>query len=636
MHEVISARGEGWEERQQLAHVQGMNLRPLLDPQTRREYWILDEPDGDLTHLQGWGLVAIREDTDSPLVVEVPHPVSEPGALICGALLFKKLGARALVVSGMEPPRDSAAPALVGRGDLPLAAARNALAGHPVLEVRARNRDGQSLLWVPRQLPHDVDMLVVREQLGRVDLAFANPPDADAYGVLPSGDRVRLDLSREGLRTGRRNAYPRDDSRTQERELTVGLASLEGQPWFRERCYSDSYQTLRETDLTYMQREVLAPLIAHGAEAFSDPDQRFFLDSAAAQLGYGVESLAFPDGEGALLLSERPPARRGWGSVLVRPGAETARFLAVPSPQEEKNSLTLAMHLARELDVYCVIIGGARGSAAHDGSSDVLREGHLDTLFTATHRVMYREAPRDLVQFGMQVRGYSAGRPLMSQALLTAGVVSPDVLSQSPDLVQAARRLQNIGIDVQMQDGSRELADLRGYGVPQLHLARNLDGLPYAILWASPGLRRRVSLQAGERMNRVARTTGLRPIAVALDEEWDRRRGDDKQATARGLDPVPADLPQRWEEPLTLGAALIRTGDYRYLADLVRSARANGISTRWTTDVDSGLPLLWLEHGKWTAVINPLAPDPRWDGEVLDAAAALRTGTPPLVLLEGE
>ena len=636
VHEVISARGESWDERQQLAHVQGMNLRPLLDPRSRRSYWILDEPSGDLHRLQGWGLVAVREDTDSPLVVEVPHPVSEPGALVCGAILFEKLGARALIVSGMEPTHDTATPSLVGRGDLPLAAARNALAGHPVLEVRTRERAGQNLLWIPRQLPHDVDMLVVREQMGPVDLAFANPPGADAYGDPPSGDRVRLDLSSEGLRTGRRNAYPGDGSRELERELTVGLAAMEEQPWFQDRCFSDSYQPLKETDLTYLQREVLTPLIADGPEAFTDPDQLLYLDGAAAQLGYGVESLQFPGEEAALLLSELPPARRGWGSIIVRPTAETARFLAVPSPQEEKNSLTLALHLAQELDAYAVIIGGARGGAAHDGSADVLREGHLNTLFTAAHRVMYREAHRDLVPFGMQVRGYSAGRPLMSQALLTAGVVSPDVLSQSPDLVQAARRMQNIGIDVQLQDGSRELADLRGYGVPQLHLARNLDGLPYAILWASPGLRRRVSLQAGERMNRVAHTTGLRPVVVVLEEELEQRQSEGAQATARGLDSIPAELPPRWHEPLSLGAALIRTGDYRYLADLVRSARASGISVRWTTDSNSGLPLLWLEGGRWTAVINPLAPDPSWDGEVLDAIAALRTGTPPLVLLEGE
>ncbi len=632
--DLVGASGGGWEERQARARTLGLTLWPTRDPRALEEFWILEEPSGPLSALHGWGFVAVREDAPTGLVVEVPYPLSEPGALVCGALAFRDLGARALVVSGTEPGDPDRFVRREG-ADLPLSQARRALAGYPTLEVRAPPREGRSVLWVSGDIPAAVDLNLLRRLAGGLELAFADPPGDDGYARPPQGRRVQLDLSRDGALRARAEAYPPRPSRRRAREVDHGLAALATQEWFRERIQSVGYSPPSQSDLAFVERELLVPLMRGADLVQNDARQLAYLDGVAALVGYGVELVRLGDGAAVLLLAETPPAVRGWGAVLVRPSADTARYLAVPRPGLETHTLDLALHLARELDAQSMVIAGARPDAAVDGSADVLRPGNDGTLFAVFHRLIVRESPQDLVPFGLQVRGFSSGRPLDAPAVLATGLLTGGIEHQDPALARVAGRLGRIGVRVRMHDGSLAMAQMRGYGIPQLRLARDLDAAPYAVLWASPDLRRRVSQETAAELERVAVGAGLRPRPVWLEERWGRVVPETAVVTPALLSPLPRGIPDDLARCLQLAAAMMRTGDRRYLGDLVRHARARGIEVDWWRDGGSGMPVLWLRRGGMAAAVNPMAPYPGWAAGVEDDVAALRVGMVPLLLVEG-
>lgn len=69
----------------------------LTDTETGDTYYILQEvPSVQM----GWGTVVVNPDPDRNVAVEVPHPMFEVGTDVEGADLFRRAGARALIIAG--------------------------------------------------------------------------------------------------------------------------------------------------------------------------------------------------------------------------------------------------------------------------------------------------------------------------------------------------------------------------------------------------------------------------------------------------------------------------------------------------------------------------------------------------------
>ena len=68
----------------------------FTDDSNGREYMLLQED----PVVSGWGLFIFDLNTKNPLVIEVPHPVSDSGTELQGIEAFLETGARAFVLSG--------------------------------------------------------------------------------------------------------------------------------------------------------------------------------------------------------------------------------------------------------------------------------------------------------------------------------------------------------------------------------------------------------------------------------------------------------------------------------------------------------------------------------------------------------
>jgi len=628
VHDLVQAPGQDEAALRERASALGLMLVDRVDPVNHQRYRVLREPPGELDAMRGWGVVAVRLGADDPRVVEVPHPVDEPGSLIAGAVLFRELGATALVVSGVDPGAHASPARRMDAGggaagsSLPLVAARRALADRPSVEVRVLAGSETGVVWSPAGDPLPLPAL-----LGEVERREGSGPGSDSYGHLPESGRSRLQLSEPQLRALQGVAYPpRDGLRVVE---PGGLSSLTGSPWFAAHTAAVGYRDPRESERVFFERELFTPLLLRAGEVEASEDLLAFLDRTAALMGFAVRRVELGDGEAVLMLVEALPATRGWGTLLVRPEAGTERFVAVPKPEGERYSLDLGLHLLRDLDAASLIVAGAEPTAVLDRSSNVVGEGNLETLFTQAHRVAFRVEGEPL---GLQVRGYRSWRPLQSPVILATGVLGADLQYQPSGLAAVGTSLERIGVPVRSYDGTQELIALRGYGIPQVHLARNLDGRPYAVVWASRGLRRRVAVGEGQALTRTAIKAGAEPAEVWLEEHWDARVADDAVVAPAPLSVPPPVLDAAWQRTLAPCSALLRTGDLRYLGDAFAAARAEGIEASWLVDVETALPVLWLRRGGVVVAVNLLAPDESFRSAIDDPVAALRTGLVPLIV----
>ncbi len=630
VHDLAVSRSLGDRDREALAETLGADLTRTVDPTDGEIFWVLTESEGNPAQLSGWGLVIAREEAARPLVVEVPHPLAEPGTLVAGAHLFDALDASALLVSGVDPEADPGATfGLVAGGDLPYALGRRALAGWASLEVR--RGDGETALWVPRDVPAALDLQPLRRVAEEPELRFDPMPGPDAYGAAPSPDRVHLQLSDTGLALALASAYPPAPARAVLREHDGGLSGLASHRWFDESTRAWGQRPATETELILLEREVLSPLLARGDECLADEGLLRHLDTAASLLGYGLEPIRLGDGETVILLREDTPAVRGWGAVLFRPGAGTSRYLAVPRPASEPGSLGLALHLLSLLDGSLLVAA----STPPGSPTDVLAPDNPTSLFTRAHRAVVRSATLENPAVGIQVRGYGASHDLEAPLVMTAGVLASDPRSQLPDLHAVVARIGDAGLPTRWYDGSQELVALRGGGIAQLAAARHLDGQPYGVLWASTGLRRRLDASRPAPLTQAAEASGLLPQEVWLDELWRERRGD-REASAVAADALPADLAPGWQAIVESLVSIKVSGNPLAVSDLVEHARLRGIRVEWLVDLETGRPAIWLSRGTSTFLVDPASPELGGGGALADPVGAVRLGQVGLVGAGGE
>lgn len=611
----------------------GLAWRETAGPDDADRYVVFGEPAGRLDALAGWGILAVRRDVSVSLVVEVPRPVGEPGSLACAVALALELDAAALLVAGTDAGGDVALPG-IAPGEPPLAQARQALGRMPVLEVRAGGGAGPSVLLRADDALGSPDMAALARIVGPVVVEQAAGSEPQEAG--DGARRSRLVLSAEGAAAGWTAAFPPVDGRPAALAATGGLSGLGGQGWFLDRVSALGWRPPLESEILLLQRELLEPLLLHPAASAGDDARLARLDRLASVLGYSVELLALADGERLLLLAEEKPALRGWGSVLVRPGARSSLFLAVPDPEREAHTLDLALHLLRELDGAALLLGAA-GPAGAVRDAETEPRGHgawgVD-LLTSAHRVALRAGRDGRSAAVVQVRGRAATRRTGGDLVLATGVLLADLASAVPELGAVAGEMRSAGMPVLIDGGRPEMADLHGPGISQVRLARNLDGLPLGVLWASPGMRRRVSPADGLALTRAARRAGIAVQEVWLDRWWSEAVPPGARAEAAALSDPPDRLGADWRGILEACAALLRTADTRYLGDVARQAEESAISLLWLVDRESDLPTLWLRRGEQAAATNLLAPRADWTGTVERPVAALRTGLVPMVLVD--
>lgn len=588
-----------------------------------RLYYYVRETASSPGTLHGWGLYIFDAAPRTELVIEVPRPFADWKAVECGAALFDRLAARALLVAGAHPLASwsGAADVLSAPGSI-FQAAHSLHAkldvlqvrGEPDLEtaVRAGGTDPQ---------PHAADAPPLRlyhQGPLPLDLRFREGPHsleaiagAEPELVPPSdGRHERVNLQREtSLRWFGSLAVSAEGARRiigaqlrgQHVSSAADIKNIDGYllTWLQETkallaaSGSEAYVKPKLSELIYMDEEVLAPLVrlqrrtARGEPL--DEEGLRLVARAADHLDYEVVRYTYSySGARFLILRERVDRpRRYRGMFVFRLGRARPYALEVPYPVTDYHTFEAGARLFEFLEAEALVIAGASRFANADGSADVSSPRFIESFFQLAHQVIVRESEGAVL--AVSVRGFSSqsSDPGLDIVLSTGRELKRRI-DVPAAVVGLEGELRRLGAAVGYFDGSRRTLRFQGgqtaqWGYSDVHFPGT-----FVYCWLSSEFREafrdRLPESAGEAALPdvgLPRTRGnlLAFVEVALRE----RTGPGaaraaRDAPARALDARAA---------IELLRRYVRTENVIYLAEAKALAgRAGGLLTHFL-DVSS-------------------------------------------------
>jgi len=474
----------------------------------------------DFSH--GWGVYIIDLDHPHGLLVEVPAPVSEKGALNAGLITFMSMHGKALAIAGA--PRkvnvDRSADAMRNLNLLFHAfhktfAMRNVLQIHGYTLQSARALSGvrrqlqdidlplvPSKLWVKGALPPSLDIGLLKYMLGDYEISWEKTPFKNIQRDYTRAGFAELYINDKDVRRlMARYLLTRTDIQAESGEQRIdGYLQdwlLSGKIHIAPRG-SNAYVPPTEEYLLFIDREILVPLLHIGASEFREgqwteaglQELRAVAVSASVlnyQLIRYTEKLS---GRQYLILAEKPDAvdRRYWGTYVFSLNGGSDTIVQVPRPLYEVSSFEYGVSLFERLNARALLIGGAHHEANRDRSSDLIRQDNISNVFNLVNQVLMREAG-EKPMLAVQCRGFGA-KPNVAR-LPDADVLvgfSGGVMDEGSLSALERRLYQSMlsdGLKVRIVDGSLDTIGYEVGALPQsLYLAETANK-EFSVLWLS-------------------------------------------------------------------------------------------------------------------------------------------------------
>lgn len=471
------------------------------------------------------GIFVINPSARSDLVIEVPAPLDERGALEAAAWLFQLYDARALVVAGAgrKANKDGTSDVLSSANTF-YQIAHRALARGNVLQVRRYNsemarllrgvrRDAQELelqepastLHVKGSLPEAFSLTRLKSLIDDFEISWQAIPLPNLQRDTVADGFVELVLNRDDVR----KILARGLDLSSPLRLEVLDRSIEGylQDWLladRKRIApagSNLYRPPSLEELLYFDDEVLTPLLSnierhYVGQAWTQAglDELRLINLAAGVLGYELVRYRHrSSGVDYLILSELEGVarRRYWGTYVFRLGARQPYVIQTPRPLFEVNTFEFGVALFERLQASALLIGGTHPEANFDRSADLIKLQNKASIFNLNAQVIQRQAGNQaLMTIQTRVLGVRPDAPVPDADLLLAfadGQVEPSMLTPlGKNLLQI---LDRAGLRYLFAGGSVEAS---GYdassALPAQQLAASQEK-EFAIAWISPLLR---------------------------------------------------------------------------------------------------------------------------------------------------
>jgi len=481
---------------------------------------------------RGWGFYVLDTHAADNLVIEVPAPLDERGALAAAGGLFGALKGRVLAVAGAQR-------AINPNGSLDVLRSRDTLfqrfhqvmARRDVLQVRAYTaRSSEELagvpaeafqagtmsppttLWVRASLPPSLNLARLRGLIDELPVNWASTPSANLQRATSEDGFAELVLNRTDLRRLRLS-----DRIVPQAEATLQVGDIRIDGYLREWLLADKqrlagrgtdrYRPPRLEDLLYFDEEVLTPLL--GLSRSARPNGEWSAAGlvelralAIAARGVGYDLLRYrhrASGQEYLILTEDEASseRRYWGTYVFRLAGGQNYLVAVPHPLFEINSFEYGVSLFERMQANVLSLAGAHPQANRDGTADVTVAANANSLFTLVGQVVLREAG-DAPWLMVSVRAYGVrpGIPAPTADAVLAwgdGAVRPDSLGPLEQQLLAA--LNEDGLSTRFVDGAPETAGYEAAGSPQARYLSATANKAFCTVWLSPRVRAALSQQ---------------------------------------------------------------------------------------------------------------------------------------------
>lgn len=488
-----------------------LNQRYILIKQTGKE--------------KGGGLFVIDTKADSSLIIQVPLSLSERGAMEAGLWLFTTMEAKALSFGG------DASPTAYGQKG-PLAdpgsffhTFHKTMNRRDVLQVRTFNAENrrvlggkrdellpsaptalESHLYIKNTLPRSLDLTQLKTLMGEFKINWGITPIQNIQRDISGSGFAELFLTRASIRRlfykslwigydvpvqvrdQKIDGYLQDWIFTEKANLAPQGSELYVKPQFNELLFFDEevLKPMLHTARTQYQRD------AWTAEGLSELNA---ISAAASVLGYKLTQYRHKQSRQEYLIlfeDDQKPTHKYWGTYVFRLGPCEKIIVQVPRPLFEVNAFEYAVFLFEQLNAQALLISGGHKDTNRDGSSDLIRQQNISSVFNLVNQVSLREAG-DAPSLVLQIRalGVNEDQPYITEEMLISfNHGATNIESLSPLGQKLITYLTVDKTKFRFVDGKPETAGYEVGGLPQSRYLEASENKEFGILWLSTFTRR--------------------------------------------------------------------------------------------------------------------------------------------------
>ncbi|MGN7613547.1 poly-gamma-glutamate biosynthesis protein PgsC/CapC [Magnetococcales bacterium HHB-1] len=495
--------------------------------EVNQHYLYIQEQDLKEHPRRGWGAYILNMKAKNSMVVQIPAPLEEWGALEVGTAIFTDNQAQALLIAGaarLANP-DRASDVLVDYRT-PFYLFHREFNQRDTLQVRGYTNESwrviggipeqstiidwtrpklASSLWVKTELPPSLNLKKMEQMAPGMNINWSPSPLAN----------IQRDNTRSGFaeiffnRADMRRSFARTLVSPQSIGERQDVRRIDGylQAWLfsdKERIArrgSNQYTPPLMEELLFWDAEVLTPLLRladteykngqwskEGLEALAP------LAEAAGRFGYQITRYHhIRSQQDYLLISEKENLEKSrfWGVYVLRLGASQNYIIQVPRPLFEGTSFEYGVSLFERLQGKMLLIGGTHPATNLDGSSDLVRPQQIHHLFNLVNQVTLREWG-DQAALVLQSRafGWRFDQPSVNADVLLSfnhATTNAEVLPPLEKIFWQS--LQEDGLHTRFVNGDMETAGYEGNGLPQAQYLRATENKNFGVIWVSPEAR---------------------------------------------------------------------------------------------------------------------------------------------------
>lgn len=398
---------------------------------------------------QGWGTFVIDSQPGSGLLIEVPVTGRQQGIAEAALALFRSQQAAALALGslrlqqgfGEDPASDvTRNPGTLFQQFHQQFGPRNVLQLRLLNRASARALQGARLgpeqalgsaalrdqLWVSRELPADLQLRQLEQQLGQLDLHWGSPDIPSIQRERSPGGFAELFIQPDAVR---RLLAAARIGQVDDAPLAVLEGPLHAHLLQRQQAAQrlTRYPPPQLEQLLFLDNEVLTPLLQLLADSpdasrwgEAEQDNLRYLNGLARSLGYQLVRHQSANQHFLLLQPDDGQDAPPWGIHVLRIGSSAPQIVEVPRAGSELNTLTLGIRLFEQLQARALLIASVAADADPLGRADVIHPQARHSLFNLLHQVLLREAG-DAPLLVSQVRGLGQPVPDGYGSLLSFG-----------------------------------------------------------------------------------------------------------------------------------------------------------------------------------------------------------------------
>jgi len=504
------------------------------------------------SNIRGWGSYVLNMNHTSGLLISVPQPLEERGALEAAEVFFKTSNAHAMAVAGSlsDNNPDQSSSVLLNSQTI-FQAFHRSLARRDVLQVRAYSDDLQrsleglrpgsssqdldqlpSRLWIKGSLPESLNLPFLKSRTELLEIEWSESPFSNRQRDIVRQGFAELLLNSSALRKVRAYSFLVSSKAA----IEVQDQRIDGylQEWILSgkqsiaASGSDQYVAPTPEQLLFFDEEVMTPLLdlmkreyKQGQWSENGQADLNLIANAAAVMGYHLMQYRHREsGQDFIVLHESPDEkkRKYWGTYVFRLGNTANYMVQVPRPLHEVNSFEYGVALFERLEGIALSIAGADPDANRSGEADLVRNENLLSLFSLVNQVMLREsAEAPMMVIHSRARGYRPDTPVVTEDVLisykrdTTSPVGKDALSQ-----ELLKIMHEDGLSVRYVDGSPETAGYEVGGIPQSRYLAAAKNKQFWVIWLS-ALARAEYRQQSENKQEVGRFAALEIPTIEVD-----------------------------------------------------------------------------------------------------------------------